>query len=394
MNGISISSYYQAVRERIRQDIVALEASQLEGTVVEEWIDFFMTKYAFVPIELKQEPPILEERVDKFQRTDIFDTLRTVERPIALVGLPVEPNINLKDLLSMRGETWILTSSEWEYRDGCIFVETDPNPDTASKAVENAKKNIDSLNKAINQGNAHLPNFIRECVQQRMDTVGARAQKFVDLAEALGAELKLSGEAERRISQVPQVKKSIAELRRPQPRQKAIPKLEADVFETILDIIGAQALTFERTPQTIAKLEEDDIRNLILSALNAVLNLGALGEAFSKQGKTDIYLSVPEGGIFIAECKVWHGPHTIGESIDQILGYLTWRDAYGVVIVFSRNKGFSGVLDAMPGAIEGHDSLRGKLYQIDEHHWSARHTLPGDEQQTIEMHYLVYNVYA
>ena len=165
-------------------------------------------------------------------------------------------------------------------------------------------------------------------------------------------------------------------------------------FLTILDVIEAQGVTFERTPQTVAKLEEEDIRNLILSSLNAVLNLGALGEAFSKQGKTDIYLVVPEGGIFIAECKIWYGPHSIAEAVSQILGYLTWRDAYGVVLLFSRNKGFSSVLSAIPEAINDLASLRGELHQVDDHHWLARHTLPGDESQTVEVHYLVYNIYA
>ena len=80
MNGISISSYYQAIRGQIRQDIGELEGAQLNGTVVEEWVEFFMTKYAFAPIELKEEAPILEERVDKVQRTDIFDVPRTDRR--------------------------------------------------------------------------------------------------------------------------------------------------------------------------------------------------------------------------------------------------------------------------------------------------------------------------
>jgi len=103
---------------------------------------------------------------------------------------------------------------------------------------------------------------------------------------------------------------------------------------------------------------------------------------------------VPEGSIFIAECKIWQGQHVINEALDQILGYLTWRDAYGVVLLFSRNKGFSGVLDSIPLAIKESPSLRGEVLEIDKHHWFARHFLPEDERQTVEIHYLVYNVYA
>ena len=62
---------------------------------------------------------------------------------------------------------------------------------------------------------------------------------------------------------------------------------------------------------------------------------------FSNRGKTDIYLDLSDGAVFIAECKIWRGPSVIVEAVKQILGYLTWKDAYGVIILFSRNKEFS-----------------------------------------------------
>lgn len=393
MNNMSISSYYQAVRGRIVQEIEVLESADLEGTGTEDWVKYYMEKYAFAPLLLKSATPVLEERADKFKRTDLYME-RTVENSKALVGLPVEPNVNMEDLLKMRGDSWIHVNYDWEYRDGCIFIESNPNVDAVKKEIEYAKKNLDSLNFAIKTGNSQLPELIRQQIEQRKKRVGTRAQTFIDLASAIGAELKLTDAAERRLSQVPQVKQSIAELRKPKAKSNQIPKLDSGVFNTILDIIDSQAITFERTPKTVAKLEEDDIRNLILSTLNGTLNLGALGEVFSNQGKTDIYMVVPEGGIFIAECKIWRGSHIINEAIDQILGYLTWRDAYGVVLIFSRNKGFSSILEAIPTAIKELTSLRGEVIVTNKNHWIARHALPGDEQQTAEIHYLAYNIYA
>jgi len=351
-------------------------------------------KYAIPPIVLIDIPPVIDQRVDKVQRTGHFGETYTTELEVALIGLPIEPNENISDLLKLRGQTWSFSPPHWEYKDGCIFVEAETNPEAAKRTIEQAKAHINYLNQPIAEGNKQLPPFIREQIQRRMETVGARAQTFQTLAEALGAELKTTPRAERRLSQAPRVTESIAKLRKPQPTQKAIPRLKSEEFQTILDVIEGQGVTFERTPQTVAKLEEEDIRNLILSSLNAVLNLGALGEAFSKRGKTDIYLVVPEGGIFIAECKIWYGPHAIAEAVDQILGYLTWRDAYGVVLLFSRNKGFSKVLSAVSEAVKDISSLRGELHQVDDHHWLARHKMPGDESQMVEIHYLVYNIYA
>jgi len=390
----SVSDYYRRAQELIRREIKELTLEQLEGTNVEEWVKYFMRKYAFLPIILIETSPILKQRVDKVERRGDFNETYTVEIEVALIGLPIKPNENITDLLKMRGQTWSFSPLRWEYKDGCIFVEAEASPEAAKRTIERAKTRVGYLNQSIEEGNKQLPPFIQEQIQRRMETVGARAQTFQTLAEALGAELKTTPQAERRLSEAPRVTESIAKLRKPQPTQKAIPRLKPEEFQTILDVIEGQGVTFERTPQTVAKLDEEDIRNLILSSLNAVFNLGAVGEAFSKQGKTDIYLVVPEGGIFIVECKIWYGPHTIGEAVDQILGYLTWRDAYGVVLLFSRNKGFSNVLGSIREAINSIASLRGELHQIDDHHWLARHILPSDDSQTVEIHYLVYNIYA
>lgn len=394
MNGISVSQYYRAVNQQIRQEVVELDATQLEGTSVDQWIEYFMRQRSLYPIILKSVPPVVKPKVDKVQRKDPFDDVYTAEREVAVIGLPVEPNENMSDLLRMKAQRWLVPAPDWEYRDDCIFVEAAPTAEAAKKVIEQVKQLVGWLNEDIESGNKPLPDFIRELIQKRMETIGVRSEVFESLADALGAELTPSNGTTRRVTEVPQVRQSITELRRPQPHRKSIPRLKPEEFQTFLDVIEAQAVTFERTPRTVAKLEEDDIRNLILSNLNGAFNLGAVGEAFSNRGKTDIYLPVPDGGIFIAECKIWYGPHTVGEAIEQILGYLTWRDAYGVVLIFARNKEFSRIQKAIPEAINSIPSLRGEHHQTDEHHWLARHSLSDDEYNTVEIHYLVYNIYA
>jgi len=64
---------------------------------------------------------------------------------------------------------------------------------------------------------------------------------------------------------------------------------------------------------------------------------------FFKHGKTDMLLVVPGGGSSYVECKIWRGGATVSEAEAQILGYLTWRDSYGVILIFSRTERFSAV---------------------------------------------------
>ena len=312
-----------------------------------------------------------------------------------LVGLPIEENEDITQLLNSSASRWPIPSPRWTYKDQCIWLEVrSTETHTVRREIDRAKQAIDWLNQDIENGNRALPSYIRPLVEERMRAVDSHAQTFQRLAEVLGAELRLTPETERRLQQTPRVKEAIARLRRPQPQQKAMPRLQPEEFQTILDTIEYQCRTFERTPADAAKLGEEGLRNMILSSLNGAFNLDATGESFSNRGKTDIRLNVPEGGIFIAEAKIWGGPKTVSEALEQILGYLTWRDAYGVVLLFSRNKGFSKVRADIPEAIKSEASLRGEVHQVGEHHWLARHVLPDDDYQTVEIHFLAYNIYS
>src|SRR5262249_55009856 len=80
----------------------------------------------------------------------------------------------------------------------------------------------------------------------------------------------------------------------------------------------------------------------------------ATGETFNAAGKTDILVREGNRNLFIGECKIWHGSNKFAEAIDQLLGYLTWRDTKSALIVFSRNKHFTSVIESINTEIERH----------------------------------------
>lgn len=63
----------------------------------------------------------------------------------------------------------------------------------------------------------------------------------------------------------------------------------------------------------------------------------ATGETFNKKGKTDILLRHAGNNAFVGECKFWKGEKSFLSTIDQLLGYLTWRDSKTAVIMFVKN---------------------------------------------------------
>lgn len=47
--------------------------------------------------------------------------------------------------------------------------------------------------------------------------------------------------------------------------------------------------------------------------------------------------------IFIAECKFWRGPKSFSDAVDQLLGYLSWRDSKCALLIFNQTKDSSAV---------------------------------------------------
>jgi hypothetical protein len=118
--------------------------------------------------------------------------------------------------------------------------------------------------------------------------------------------------------------------------------LERDKFEAISEIIDNQCQQFERTPTAYQGMSEEALRDIILGSLNAVFEAAAVGEAFQGLGKVDVHLRISKGKVFVAEVKIWGGPATLAEVVQQLRDRLTWRDAYGVAIIVSKNTDFAG----------------------------------------------------
>ena len=78
---------------------------------------------------------------------------------------------------------------------------------------------------------------------------------------------------------------------------------------------------------------------------------------FNYGGKTDILITSRGRNIFIAECKFWKGAAGLIETIDQLLGYLSWRDTKAALLVFNRNKNFSAVLEQIDPIVRQHPNF-------------------------------------
>lgn len=122
----------------------------------------------------------------------------------------------------------------------------------------------------------------------------------------------------------------------------------------MLDAVRAWATSLERTPGTAAKLDEEELRDLLLGNLNTYWQGGAGGELFNGSGKTDILIRHGDRNAFIAECKIWRGPKGVINALDQLLGYLVWRDSKAALVMFIKTSDPAATIGKLHAAVEAH----------------------------------------
>ena len=139
---------------------------------------------------------------------------------------------------------------------------------------------------------------------------------------------------------------------------KPEPAMEEAEYQHILGVMENMAHILERSLKVFYNLYEESLRTHFLVQLNGHYEGQATGETFNFQGKTDILVRSGDRNIFIAECKFWGGPANLTDTIEQLLGYLSWRDSKTAILVFNRNRNFSNVLAAIPQTVMVHPNFR------------------------------------
>ncbi len=183
----------------------------------------------------------------------------------------------------------------------------------------------------------------------------------------------------------------------PPPRSgfKPEPGITDEVFEDILSIIRHEGRTFESMPMTFAQHDEEDLRNILLAHLNGHFKGGATAETFRGLGKTDIRIEADDRAAFVAECKVWRGPKDLADAIDQLLGYLTWRDCKSAIVVFNiHNAKFSRILESLPSVFRQHAALHRDIGEVQQGEWRYILTSDVDENRRITVQAMIFDLYV
>jgi hypothetical protein len=206
--------------------------------------------------------------------------------------------------------------------------------------VEHIRKQNENVTNEVSQFNSRLEEQARQAVTNRR----SQLLKQANVAESLGIPVRRAANVPQTFS-VPVVPRKIvvkpatsASTRVPEPT------LENFEYQNILSIIHDVGVGMERLPSTYAHKQEEDLRDYLLIPL-CTHYPNSTGETFNKKGKTDILIRHESSNIFVGECKFWKGLKAFHETIDQILGYLTWRDSKAAILCFVNNKELNPVLE-------------------------------------------------
>lgn len=267
---------------------------------------------------------------------------------------------------------------------------------------EQLKSNLDSELKRIRfyvnaqrsqvgQFNSSAPQNIRRAVQARRE----RLEKHDGIADLMGIPLKRR-EGAPSVKPI-HIKRTLIRPLPPPPKSgyKPEPGITEEDYEHILSVIRHEGRTFEATPKTYAVHDEEELRDIILAHLNGHYQGGATGETFRRSGKTDIRIEDQDRAAFVAECKVWRGQKELIAAVDQLLGYLTWRDCKSSILIFNKhNAKFTELLDKVPNSLTTHPNFKHDLGQRGDGEWRFVFTSQEDELRQVIVSVFVFNIYV
>lgn len=354
---------------RMREEIEAYDSNRLLNTSVDDLAAYFEKTYRVEPLRLREEDLVVdhrEARVDVSQRWEY--AVHDRSRPAYVSGTEFSMEVPFEgeaDLFHMSPSTATLTSPQAKVEQGKIVLEQrTANPDPVVIRSE-FERDLSLIRSYVGWVEKDVIRFNDSLQDQAGRWIEARRERLLrdrGVAAQLGYPLRRRNDAPRTYA-APEIRRKV----RPHPPAASSaafvpePALADAEYEHILSVIRGMAIVLERSPRAFRTMGEEELRDHILVQLNAQYEGQATGETFNFEGKTDILIRVGERNVFVGECKIWRGPKVLAETVDQILGYATWRDTKMAIVIFNRNKDFSSVLAKIPEVMRAHPNVKREL---------------------------------
>jgi len=355
-------------RRAVDAEIAGMDGNRLLNTNVDDLVGYVVDKFRIDAPELDEANMTVDQR--EAQRDVSGDPRRFAYhmgdgRPVHVTGTEVIVEVPFSgdpQMFRVRPNTYDTGPPRGEVSGNTLvfrYWSDTPQGDQVKGALNgwlrDVKRYLQWQSESFKGFNDALAGSARTAITQRREKLLANQ----NLVTGLGIALKRRPGTAATYT-APEVKRKIAPKLPPASTGtfKPEPILEEAEYQHILDVIEGMVKVMERSPKAFHGIDEEALRTHFLVQLNGHYEGGATGETFNYQGKTDILIRSGDRNIFIAECKFWYGPAKLTETIDQLLGYLSWRDSKAAILLFNRNRDFSKVVEAVPGVVRTHPNFQ------------------------------------
>ena len=387
-------------KQKLLSEIDGLDENRVLNTPANDLYDYFEKEYR-VDIPVLHEDQIVSDQkeVQIDVSHDPFRGIHDRSQPFYIQGTSVEITIPFSgdaEVFKISPTTYSLTSPIADVRSNVIILTFEGvklEPESLRKDIDSTiahiRTTLETLrNDAVNLNN-DLPGLIRTKLEERRNKLLVNR----DLVSSLGFPLKeRSTDALTYVT--PEVRRKITPQLPPvnTTPYKPEPVLSDSDYEHILSVMENMVLVMERSPSAFADMDEESMRTHFLVQLNGHYEGQATGETFNYEGKTDILIRSDNKNIFVAECKFWGGPKRLTDTVEQLLGYTSWRDTKTTIILFNRQKDFSRVLSGVPDAIKAHPNFKRELSQPSETNFRYVFSHKDDLNRELTLSVLAFDV--
>jgi hypothetical protein len=364
-------NYFERLINQVKETIKSMSNDGILGADIEEWVTYYFdaNKIELITLFLDKKEMVYDERKiresNRFRQTEYDTEYYEYDGVGITVTIPFEGTNNLlyvtpsqrilsrfhiENIIPPKSDTLgnIVICMEFKVKDlegkDKNYIITKFN-----SYIENYLKMIDFINHNAENYNTNLLNVIRYSLAERI----TKAEKFIAVGKMLDIPMKINPNAPSVtpiILKKTVVKKAVMPtIRKPEDEHH----ITEDTFDNIKRIVNIAGSSMEKAAKTFTKLEEEELRDIIIAFLNIYYQGSTTAETFSRTGKTDIHISFNNKSAYIAECKIWHGHKKLEEALLQLFSYTTWRDVKTSLVIFNKDtKSFTNLVDTVRTSLE------------------------------------------
>lgn len=381
-------------KRQAHQDIQDEDADSVLNTPKEEYVDYIVSKYQYDRVSINTDD--VEIDVDSYS-TDADVTL-VVPMSGSTDVLEYEPQTSRRESHTARIES--VPGEEQVYE---LHIDL-PSPGRRRRWTEKrVEKEVDNVIDYIDTDWNRLKNDIesfddelRRHAEQQFEKRREEARETREMFGNVDIPLRKREDTPETLSIKPPERRKT--IQKPEPEAETAtepaPTVPEDTYNDILEAVNDIGTGFERSPRLFQDYGEEDLRDFVRVFLEMNFKSGtATGETFNKDGKTDILLRAQDGtNVFVAECAVWSGKEGFKDKIDQLFGYLTWRDSKAAVVLFVDRKQMKPVREQIEEGAEEHETINELVERSDESWWQYQAHFPDNPDRDADLAVLAFHI--